>query len=108
MVIMATLFVEQNIPWTDSVHCIISVSQVKFTSSEGKNGAACYNADGSSFDDKRNRTDEKNDLAAPKATLRKERKKERKKERPCLVHSENQKIFKILRHIESCGICMKH
>jgi len=27
---------------------------------------------------------------------------------PCLVHSENQKIFKILRHIESCGTCMKH
>jgi len=28
--------------------------------------------------------------------------------RPCLVHPENQKVFKILRHIESCGTCMKH
>jgi len=28
--------------------------------------------------------------------------------RPCLVHSENQKVFKISRHIESCGTCMKH
>jgi len=28
--------------------------------------------------------------------------------RPCLVHSENQKVFKILRHIKSCGTCMKH
>ena len=28
--------------------------------------------------------------------------------RPCLLHPEIQKVFKILRHIESCGICMKH
>ena len=28
--------------------------------------------------------------------------------RPCLVHPENQKVFKILRHIESCVTCMKH
>ena len=28
--------------------------------------------------------------------------------RPCLVHPENQKVFKISRHIESYGICMKH
>ena len=27
---------------------------------------------------------------------------------PCLVHPENQKVFKISRHIESCGTCMKH
>jgi hypothetical protein len=27
---------------------------------------------------------------------------------PCLVHPENQKIFKISRHFESCGTCMKH
>ena len=29
-------------------------------------------------------------------------------DRPCLVHPENQKVFKISRHIESCGTCMKH
>jgi len=28
--------------------------------------------------------------------------------RPCLVHPENQKVFKILRHIVSFGTCMKH
>jgi hypothetical protein len=28
--------------------------------------------------------------------------------RPCLVHPENQKVFKIPRHIESCGTCMKY
>ena len=28
--------------------------------------------------------------------------------RTCLVHSENQKVFKVLRHIESCGTCMKY
>ena len=28
--------------------------------------------------------------------------------RPCLVHPENQKVFKILRHIESYNACMKH
>jgi len=28
--------------------------------------------------------------------------------RPCLVHSENQKVFKIPRHIESYDTCMKH
>jgi len=28
--------------------------------------------------------------------------------RPCLVHPEIQKVFKISRHIESCGRCMKH
>ena len=28
--------------------------------------------------------------------------------RPCLVHPENQKIFKIPHHIESCSTCMKH
>jgi len=28
--------------------------------------------------------------------------------RPCLVHTKNQKLFKISRHIESCGTCMKH
>jgi len=27
---------------------------------------------------------------------------------PCLVHPEIQKLFKILRHIESCDICMKY
>jgi len=27
---------------------------------------------------------------------------------PCLVHSENQKFFNILHHIESCSTCMKH
>ena len=27
---------------------------------------------------------------------------------PCLVRSENQKVFKIPRHIESCGTCMKY
>ena len=27
---------------------------------------------------------------------------------PCLVHPENQKVFKILCHIESCGTCMKY
>ena len=27
---------------------------------------------------------------------------------PCLVHPKNQKIFKILRHIESYSTCMKH
>jgi len=27
--------------------------------------------------------------------------------RPCLVHPKNQKVYKISRHIESCGICMK-
>jgi len=27
---------------------------------------------------------------------------------PCLVHPKNQKVFKILCHIESCGTCMKH
>jgi len=27
---------------------------------------------------------------------------------PCLVHPEIQKVFKIPRHIESCGTCMKH
>ena len=27
---------------------------------------------------------------------------------PCLVHPENQKVFKISRHIESCGTCMEH
>ena len=32
----------------------------------------------------------------------------RRKLGPCLVHSEIQKLFKILRHIKSCGICMKH
>jgi hypothetical protein len=42
-----------------------------------ENGAACPDADGSSSDDERNGTDEKNDLAAPKATLRKERKKQK-------------------------------
>ena len=26
----------------------------------------------------------------------------------CLVHPKNQKLFKILRHIESCGTCMEH
>ena len=26
----------------------------------------------------------------------------------CLVRTENQKVFNIFRHIESCGICMKH
>jgi len=26
----------------------------------------------------------------------------------CLVHPEIQKDFKIFRHIESCGTCMKH
>jgi len=30
------------------------------------------------------------------------------KARPCLVDSENQKVFKILYHIESFVICMKH
>ena len=29
-------------------------------------------------------------------------------ERSCLVHSENQKVFKIPHHIESFGTCMKH
>ena len=29
-------------------------------------------------------------------------------DRPCLVHPENQKVFKISRHIESCNTCMKH
>jgi hypothetical protein len=28
--------------------------------------------------------------------------------RPCLVHPENQKVFKFLRHIESCDTCMKY
>jgi len=28
--------------------------------------------------------------------------------RPCLVHPKKQKVFKIHRHIESCGTCMKH
>ena len=28
--------------------------------------------------------------------------------RPCLVPTKIQKLFKILRHIESCGTCMKH
>ena len=28
--------------------------------------------------------------------------------RPCSVHPEIQKVFKILYHIESCGTCMKH
>ena len=28
--------------------------------------------------------------------------------RPCLVHLEIQKLFKISRHIKSCGTCMKH
>jgi len=28
--------------------------------------------------------------------------------RPCLVQPENQKVFKILRHIESCDTCIKH
>lgn len=42
--------------------------------------AARYTADGSSCDDERNRTDKRNDLAAPKAMLRSEREKERKKE----------------------------
>jgi len=34
----------------------------------------------------------------------------RQKLRPCLVHSENQKVFKIPRYIESCGTgtCMEH
>ena len=27
---------------------------------------------------------------------------------PCLVHPENQKVFKILCHIEFFGTCMKH
>ena len=27
--------------------------------------------------------------------------------RPCLVHPKNQKLFKISRHIESFGTCMK-
>jgi len=27
---------------------------------------------------------------------------------PCLVHPENQKVFKISRHIESYGTYMKH
>ena len=29
-------------------------------------------------------------------------------QRPCLVHPKNQKLFKIFRHIESCGTYMKH
>jgi len=28
--------------------------------------------------------------------------------RPCLVQPEIQKVFKIPRHIESCGTCMNH
>ena len=28
--------------------------------------------------------------------------------RPCLVELEIQKVFKIFRHIESCGTCIKH
>jgi len=28
--------------------------------------------------------------------------------RPCLVHPKKQKVFKIPRHIESCGTRMKH
>jgi len=28
--------------------------------------------------------------------------------RPCLVHPKNQKVFKILRHIESFNKCIKH
>jgi len=28
--------------------------------------------------------------------------------RLCLVDPKNLKLFKILRHIESCGTCMKH
>jgi hypothetical protein len=28
--------------------------------------------------------------------------------RPCLIHPKNQKVFKILCHIESFNICMKH
>jgi hypothetical protein len=28
--------------------------------------------------------------------------------KPCLVYPKNLKVFKILRHIESCGTCMKH
>ena len=28
--------------------------------------------------------------------------------RPCLVHPKRQKVFKIPRHIESCGTYMKH
>ena len=28
--------------------------------------------------------------------------------RPCLVHPKIQKVFKIPRHIKSCGTCMKH
>jgi len=28
--------------------------------------------------------------------------------RPCLVPTKIQKVFKISRHIESCGTCMKH
>ena len=28
--------------------------------------------------------------------------------RPCLVHLQNQKFFKILHHIKSCGTRMEH
>ena len=33
---------------------------------------------------------------------------DRSQPRPCLVHPEIQKVFKIPCHIESCGTCMNH
>ena len=34
--------------------------------------------------------------------------REKSSMRPRLVHHENQKVFKIFRHIESYDTCMKH